>query len=318
MIKIEDFSVLIKLLRPKYYNRITRILVVGGMALLSKPVWIDLLNLVLGGLKFSIIGEFDWLLGLIIIIVALIYNTFHRYLDLKFETENEPAFNKVKYQRFNEFGKLAQEIFPLLKDNEYIFKNTAPNSGSEVIEPLRNDLTLWEKLKKESIVPNNTAIKKLIEQNRQLIPSKYEETFNKILLHINAFDEHVKNPRFDYSEFQFPNRFSEIIFEESYKVALEDRKLNRIKKWLSKKLKTNSILDWYIFGSAVFVSSKANDIDIVIKIKNDSHKTLEYINQLKFDFKVKFRKDLHLTIFEETNVEAFQAFINKNPFRINN
>jgi len=314
--RIEEIGVLIKLLRPKYYNRITKILVVGGLALLSKPIWIDLLNLALGEFKLSVIGEFDWLLGLIIIVLALLYNSYHRYLDLKHEAKNEPAFNKVVHKKFTEFGKLAQEIFPLLKDNQYIFKNTAPNSGSCIAEALRTDFTLWEKLKKEAILPNNESIKKLLEVNKSLIPYKYETVFNKMLLHLDAFNEHVINPNFDYSQHQFPIAFADIIFKESFENTLIDKKLIEMRKWLTKKLIPPLIRDWFIFGSAVFISGRANDIDIAIISNENTTHAINYINQLKFDFKIKFKKDLHVTLFEEVNRNDYQIFSNKNPFQL--
>ena len=74
-----------KLIRPKYYNTLTRILILGGIALLSKPLWLDFLNIVFKELEFSLIGEKDWILGLTIIVLALIYNTIHRYIDLNHE-----------------------------------------------------------------------------------------------------------------------------------------------------------------------------------------------------------------------------------------
>lgn len=314
--KIEEIGLLIKLLRPKYYNRITKLLVVGGLALLSKPIWVDFLNLVLGEFKLSLIGEFDWALGLIVIILALLYNLYHRYLDLKHETKNEPAFNKVIYKKFTEFGKLAQAIFPLLKDNEYMFKNTAPNSGSSIVEPLRTDFTLWEKLKREAILPNNESIKKLLQENKSLFPNKYEAIINKMFLHIDAFNEHVINPNFDYSQYQFPIEFSDIIFAESFKVTLLDKKLIKMRKWLEKKLISSLVIDWFIFGSAVFISDKANDIDIAVISNANNLYINNYINQLKFDFKIKFKKDLHITLFEEVNKNDYQIFLNKNPFHI--
>ena len=103
---------LITLLRPKYYNVVTRILVTGGIALVSKPIWIDILNIFLVEFKFALIGEYDWLLGLAIIVLSLIYNTFNRYLDLSFDQQSRPAFNDVKFKRFKSFGELCQEVLP--------------------------------------------------------------------------------------------------------------------------------------------------------------------------------------------------------------
>ena len=310
---------LVKLLRPKYYNILTRILVLGGLTLLSKPVWVDILNIFLSGFKFSIIGELDWLLGLIVIIIALTYNTIHRYLELKFENKSEPAFKNVALKTASSFGELCQEILPLVKDNEYIFKSTGPNSGSDEQEPLRTDLTMWEKLKREAILPNNEAIKKLISDNKQTIPAKYSNVFNQMLLHIDAFNEHIINPNFDYSEFQFPKQFPTIILSTCFETAKTNQKLIKKVKWLSAKLNKNYISDWFVFGSAAFIPDKANDIDIAILIDNaktDQRKLNDNIFDIKNDFKLKFKKDLHVSIFDNESINDYSQFSSKNPLKI--
>ena len=310
---------LVKLLRPKYYNILTRILVVGGLTLLSKPVWVDILNIFLSGFKFSIIGEFDWLLGIIVIIIALTYNTIHRYLELKFENISEPAFKNVAFKNASSFGELCQEILPLVKDNEYIFKATGPNSGSEEQEPLRTDLTMWEKLKIEAILPNNEAIKRLISENKQIIPAKHENVFNQMLLHIDAFNEHIINSNFDYSEFQFPKQFPKIILETCFETAKSNQKLIKKVNWISAKLNKNHISDWFIFGSAAFIPDKANDIDIAIlvdKTKTDQRRLKDNIFDIKNGFKLKFKKELHVSIFDHESINEYSQFSNKNPLKI--
>jgi predicted nucleotidyltransferase len=310
---------LVKLLRPKYYNILTRILVLGGLTLLSKPVWVDILNIFLSGFKFSIIGELDWLLGLIVIIIALNYNTIHRYLELKFENRSEPAFKHVAIKTASSFAELCQEILPLVKDNEYIFKATGPNSGSEEQEPLRTDLTMWEKLKREAILPNNEAIKKLISDNKQTIPAKYTDVFNQLLLHIDAFNEHIINPNFDYSEFQFPKQLPTIILSTCFQTAKTNQNLIKKVKWISTKLNKNYVSDWFIFGSAAFIPDKANDIDIAIlvdKATTDQRKLNDNILDIKNDFKLKFKKDLHVSIFDNESINDYSQFSSKNPLKI--
>lgn len=315
----EQIFKLIRLLRPKYYNIITRILVIGGLTLLSKPIWIDVLNIFLDGFKFSLIGEYDWLLGLIIIIISLVYNTIHRYLELKFENTSQPAFKIVAFTPLTSFGELCQEILPLLKDNEYIFTTTGPNSSSNEYEPLRTDFTIWEKLKVEVILPNNEAIKKLISENKKLIPAKYETLFNNMVMHINAFNEHIRNADFDYSEFQFPKEFPVIIQSTSFETAKKNRKLINKIKWISTKFSKNYISDWFIFGSAAYIPDKANDIDVAILIEmdtSDQKKINNYILDIKNDFKLKFKKDLHLTIFDMESILEYSAFSAKNTLKI--
>lgn len=308
---------LIQLFIPKYYNRLTRIMIVGGITLISKPIWVDILNLFLEGFKFSIIGEFDWLLGLVIIIIALIYNSYHRKLDLDHEIKSKPAFKKVQYLRFENFGTLCQEILPILKDNEYIFNNTGPNSGMNNSEPLRMDLTIWNKLKKKAILPNNKAIKKLIKTNLNLIPESHKDIFNKMLLHIDAFNEHIKNPNFDYSEYQFPSRFSEIVLNESFQFAKTNKELLKKYKWIKNNIEDKYISDWIIFGSIIYTPEKANDVDLAILLNNENDNQISnYIEKLKSNFKNKFKKELHISVFKNTEISHFDIFLAKNPFKI--
>lgn len=294
-------------------------IVTSGIALLSKPIWIDILNLFIGELKLSIIGEFDWILGLIIIVLALIYNTYNRKLDLEHEIKSKPAFKDVQLKKFDNFGLLCQEILPILKDNEYIFKNTGPNSGVNDLGPMRTDLTVWNKLKKKAILPNNKAIKKLIIKNFDIIPETHKNVFNQMVLHIKAFNQHIKNPNFDYSNHQFPNQFSDIIFKESFLFAKTNRALIKKHEWIRNNIDGKFILDWLIFGSIVFTPEKANDLDIAILLHedNDIDKVETYIEGLKFDFKLKFKKELHVSVFENMELLDYKIFSENNPLKIN-
>lgn len=317
-LKLKTIAEVFKLLRPRYYNILTRILVIGGMTLLSKPIWVEILGVVLNEFKLSLIGEYDWLVGLGVILLALSYNTIHRYLDLKYEKPNEPAFNQAKYVLFSDFGELCQEILPILKDNEYIYKTTGPNSGRDNTGELRIDLTMWDELKKQVIVPNNESIKVLIKQNLEIIPSKYEKDFKSMILHIEAFNKHVENPNFDYSDFQFPTTFPDIILNHCFESAKSSKLLKKKLDWLAKTLKTIKLSKWIVFGSSVLTPKRANDFDIALLLnKGVTLKEMNMkINAIKFDFKVKFRQSLHITVFEENVKEDFSDFLTFNRFKI--
>lgn len=315
---IKSLVEIFKLLRPKYYNILTRILVVCGLTLLSKPIWVDILNIVFSEFQFSLIGEYDRAVGLTVIVLALTYNTIHKYLDLKYEKPNIPAFNQTEYKSFSDFGELCQEILPILKDNEYVFNTTGPNSGRDNTGELRTDLTMWEELKREVIKPNNEAIKNLINNNKAIIPSKYKNDFNRMILHIEAFQKHIQNSDFDYSEFQFPKTFPDIILTNCFESAKADKELKRQMNWLSKNLNPLNISKWIAFGSAILTPKKASDFDIAILLKKntDLSETNRKIENVKFDFKVKFRKPLHVTIFEDNSRTDFSAFVDFNQLKI--
>jgi hypothetical protein len=318
-IDIEKLGKLITLLRPKYYNVVTRILVIAGIALVSKPIWIDILNIFIVEFKFALIGEFDWALGLAIIVLSLIYNTLNRYLDLSFDQQSRPAFNNVKFKLFKSFGELCQEVLPLLKDNEYIFNTTGPNSSAVNDGNLRMDLSLWDKLKKEAIVPNNEAIKRLIIDNKNLVPDSHKSTFNRMLLHIDAFNAHIQNANVDYSEYQFPKEFAKIISQTSYEAAQKSKVLAKQKGWLAKRLRRPIVVSWFLFGSSIFIPGKSRDTDLVIlmsrPISSSNCEILKTLEQLKLDFKIKFKQGLHITLFDSNNTRDYEDFGFKNPLK---
>jgi predicted nucleotidyltransferase len=288
-------------------------MVVSGLAILAKPIWLELLNVFLTELNFSIIGEFDWLVGLGVIVIALIYNTIHKYIDYKFEPVSKPAFKSANIKEFATFGELCQEILPILKDNEYIFKTTGPNSGKENEGPLRTDLTMWEKLRKESIKPNNESIKKIVVKNKQIIPSKHSEIFQRLVLHIDAFNQHIENPNFDYSEFQFPREIPDIIANNAFETAKNSKTLEKKVKWLNKRLNISKVDRWFIFGSTVFNPQKAKDLDVAILINEEAE---DELNEIKFDFKVKHKMNLHLSVFDNEVESDFIEFSRKNPLKL--
>lgn len=67
---------LIKLLKPKHYVKVTWLLVSIGLFLVSRPTPSQLLNEYLKRkYQFEIFGKYDILIGFILIIIGLIYNT---------------------------------------------------------------------------------------------------------------------------------------------------------------------------------------------------------------------------------------------------
>lgn len=79
---------LIELLRPKFYNKLTWLVVISGLSIMSKPLWLTLINIVFETtLQFSITDESDTAWGFSLILVGLIYhliNTgFHEFVISK-------------------------------------------------------------------------------------------------------------------------------------------------------------------------------------------------------------------------------------------
>lgn len=122
------------------------------------------------------------------------------------DTQTNPGVQKL-----DSFKKLCQAIKPFLEENNNIFINFGPNSGANSKGPLRRDLTLWYKSRRERILPNNKVISELLKVNKELIPSKHSETIAKFQNHVFAFEKHCEDALFDYSEYLFPQEFPELI-----------------------------------------------------------------------------------------------------------
>lgn len=312
---------LIRLLKPKYYNILTRIVVLFGLSLVSKPIWIDIVNIFFAEFQLSLIGAYDQIAGIGLVVIALIFNTYNRYLELIDKSESQPAYKEVKHNESRSFGDLCQMLYPIIIDNEYIFKTVGPNSSSNSDGELRMDLTVWNLMKERAILPNNDAIKKLISENKQRIPDKHKSIFSDLLIHIEAFNEHLKNPDFDYSKFQFPVGVKQIIMDEAFNKAKGNSDLRKVLKWLRKKMSPKVVQQWFVFGSYLFAPERANDIDIVVKLnESSSRKNIDRSNKLgdiKTEFKLCFGRELHVTTFNKNEDNAYSIFLSKNPYKTN-
>lgn len=306
-----NIETLFRLLLPKYYNRLTWYLI-GGVAvpLLSCPLWINFVNIVLEEYQYSTIKmESNIMAGLIVLMSSLIYNVCHRYIEYKQSNTNEPAYMNVQQEYFVDFVSMCQAILPILKDNEYIFKHTGPNSSADECGELRMDLSLWEKFKRDSIIPNNAKICQIITKNIHLVPYSYRTIFKELNIHIKSFEAHVNDSNVNYTEHQFPKEIINIVEEICFSEAIKNKIFYKTHKWLSIRLKKDNIKQACIIGSFLLYPEQANDVDIAICTFID----FQTLNLLKFDFKIKFRKSLHITYFEKDM--DYIIFCNKNKFK---
>lgn len=224
-----------------------------------------------------------------------------------------PEYKKVNEVIFNSFEQVCKAIYPILKDNEYIFKNVGPNSGARETEELRTDLTLWYKYRNQTIIPNNQKIKEILKSNESLIPNSATELSKQMQLHIDAFEEHVQNPDFDYSDYRFPLEFQQLIENTCFDASVNSSSIQNQIKWLGKQLKKIAVEDWYIIGSVLFIPEKASDMDLVVLAEDSSLKeSVEFIHELKTDFKLKYGYGLHPTIFGTLEKYDYEQFIAAN------
>jgi predicted nucleotidyltransferase len=105
-----------------------------------------------------------------------------------------------------------------------------------------------------------------------------------------------------------------------HKNAIENIKYKALRVWLRKKFKSIKASQSAVFGSSVFSPEKAYDIDVVILLSvSEKNKILDVskkINVLKKDFKIKYKRNLHLSIFNSSEMSDYLLFIEKNPYKI--
>ncbi len=321
---MEKIEKIIRLLKPKYYNRITYVIVFCGTSLLTKPIWLDLLNAFLEtnnnnnkDFQISIIGKWDWSLGLIVIIIGLIYNTRNRLIDLKSEPKSQPEYKNVLQLKHKTFEEICETLYPILKDNEYIFFTVGPNSGANFEGELRTDLTMWYKYRSESILPNNRKIKEVLNSNSDLFDRDTSELANKMIVHIDAFEEHVQNENFDYTPYQFPQDFKELVENKCFEKAKNSRTFKSRLKWLNKRIPKLNAKEWYLIGSSILIPEKSKDVDIVIYYNKESKAEIQNkLKNLKMDFKLKFSCNLHITIFLTNEKSQYDEFLVYNKYKI--
>lgn len=111
------------------------------------------------------------------------------------------------------FDMLCMTLLPYFEENGNIFRNYGPNSGANSKTPLRWDLSLWYKSRREIILPNNAMICDIIREHRNIIPEIAINEFERFLAHSYAFDKHCEDVNFDYSEHQFPRNIMNVLYE---------------------------------------------------------------------------------------------------------
>jgi hypothetical protein len=161
-------------------------------------------------------------------------------------------------------------------------------------------------VKKDTLVPNNEMISKLIDTNKSLIPDKFIEAFSKWEAHIYAFKKHTEDGQFYYSQFQFPSEVEEIVQKVCFSDSLKQGKSKAVLTWLKKKLSSDKFHAKFLIGSFLFNPTSKRDVDLVIK----------KIDSLKFWFKLRFRRNLHASIFSYSESKNFEDFVKRNKFKV--
>jgi hypothetical protein len=142
----------IKLLKPKHYDKVTWLLIAIGLLLVSRPTLVQILNEFLKrNYQFEIIGKHDVLIGFILIVIALIYNTRIKLRELNTsrqvpETINAPLTNN---------GNNIQDNHGTVVQNNYNFNITVtnPNDIQNIVSTIQrtNDTVSFTSLSSKAL-----------------------------------------------------------------------------------------------------------------------------------------------------------------------
>lgn len=161
-------------------------------------------------------------------------------------------------------------------------------------------------------------ISKLIDTNKSLIPDKFIEAFSKWEAHIYAFKKHTEDGQFYYSQFQFPSEVEEIVQKVCFSDSLKQGKSKAVLTWLKKKLSSDKFHAKFLIGSFLFNPTSKRDVDLVILLSKEAEttSTIKKIDSLKFWFKLRFRRNLHASIFSYSESKNFEDFVKRNKFKV--
>lgn len=135
----------------------------------------------------------------------------NEFLDIndKLDFENQHIYQKTINLEHIKKVKVCKAIKMLLIENYRIFINYGPKSDISKTNPLSNAYEIWQIRKKEKIIPNNSKIIKLIDENKEIFDIDEYEICCEFIDHAECFEKScyivIENIK------EFPNRFEEVI-----------------------------------------------------------------------------------------------------------
>jgi hypothetical protein len=225
---IDKIERIINLIKPKFYNKLTWFVVGTGLTIVSKPLWIEILNAILNKkYQLNITDGNDAFIGLSLVIIALIYNLFTVYFD-KFliskqsDLEKEKQINKDK-ELFNKFLLSLPTKGTLEFIRFYDYHNLFHKSD---IEPLYDIIENWNNAEYKFLNQNIEVLKiHLIEKIKLFLEQLIYKT-----IYINNSREFRKLDRESnsYLEYKYIDDLADDVFNAHQKFIIEcNKELNK-------------------------------------------------------------------------------------------
>ena len=173
---------LIELLRPKFYNKLTWLVVISGLSLMSTPLWITLVNLVFEtNLQFSITEESDTVWGFALVLVGLTYHFINTGIhELVISKKNQAYHQRREAHDVEVFESLNAIIDEPYIDSLFDYMHTS-------------DAIMWDdyqNLRKFAVYAMETR-NQFIAEDVKLKADSFSSSLNELLSFVNSeFDEY--------------------------------------------------------------------------------------------------------------------------------
>lgn len=107
---------LIELLKPKFYNKLTWLIVVSGLGLMSKPLWLTIINIIFkSSFELSITDDQDSSWGFALVFLGLLYHLIntglHEFVISKRQSQLSQKQEKHDLQIFQMLTSIIDETY---------------------------------------------------------------------------------------------------------------------------------------------------------------------------------------------------------------
>jgi hypothetical protein len=297
-------------LNPNYVNKITLLTFTLGATLIGKNFLIEILlslELITANFAFKVQLSDGASSTVFYVGVLFVFSALWLFYKAHIEQSNKSL------KQFRSLKKSTPTLIKLMEENERVFKECGPNSSQHHQEDLRRDFSVWDNAKSEIILPNNEKIYQIISTIKKYAPEE-KRIIDKMKSHIEYFKANVEKGDIDYSNHQFPQDFSDLIYSYKKVSKAHQRKKEELSGWLKSELSGMDLESVHLFGSFLY-NENYHDVDVLIKTNSSTFADIkEVANQLKgFSSKCKTEKgeNMHLSVFSEIEKQGFLTFKRK-------
>jgi hypothetical protein len=128
----------------------------------------------------------------------------------RWKADHEKAIREAGSSvKFDDVAKLNSAVTRLLQESHHIWKSFGPKSDIASSDPGSNASETWGLRKLDAIIPNNSRIVNMVQNNLDLLSDKQYEAFLSFKSHAAAFEQNQYGRLDSYPTFPaaFENEF---------------------------------------------------------------------------------------------------------------